>query len=51
LFDFDAFAFQKLAKLLNLLFELADKLRVGIFVDNGFADDLFRSVGVSVKRI
>jgi hypothetical protein len=50
LFNFDAFVLQKLAKFLNLLLELSDDFGVGIFVDDGFADDCLGSVGVSEKN-
>lgn len=45
---FDALGLEQLAKLLNLLFEFADKLRVGVLVDDGLAYNLFGTVGISV---
>lgn len=47
----DALLFQKLPKLLYFLFEFAYEFRVGVLVDDSFADDLLRSVCVSVIRV
>lgn len=40
--------FQQFSQFLNLFFEFSDKFRVRVFVDDGFANYLFRSVCVSV---
>lgn len=47
LFNFDAFALQKLAKFLNLFFEFTDELSVGVFIDDGLAHNLLGPVGIS----
>jgi hypothetical protein len=48
-FDLDAFVLQQFPELLNLLLEFSDELRVGILIDDGFADNLLGSVGVSAR--
>lgn len=47
LFNFDAFVLQQLAKLLNLFLKLTDEFSVGILIDDGFANNLLGSVGIS----
>ena len=42
-FHLDAFRFQQTSQSANFILQLADKLSVRIFVDNGFADNLLGS--------
>lgn len=49
LLNLDSFVLKQLAKLLNLFLELSDEFRVGIFVNNSFADNRLGSVSVSVN--
>lgn len=51
LFDVDAFDPQEFSEARDLFFELADQFGVGVFVDNGFADDLFGSISVPFIEI
>lgn len=49
--DFNALLLQKLAQFLYLFLEFPNKFGVGVLVDNGLADNLFRTIGVSAEAI
>uniref|UniRef100_A0A2M3ZWK0 Putative secreted peptide n=1 Tax=Anopheles braziliensis TaxID=58242 RepID=A0A2M3ZWK0_9DIPT len=44
---FDAFRFEQLSQLLYLFLELTNKLSVGVLVNDGLADDLLSTIGIS----
>lgn len=45
--NFDSLGLEKFAQFLNLLFELSNELRVGVFIDNSFAYNGFGTIGIS----
>ena len=49
--NFDAFGLEQLAQFLDLLLEFANEFRVGVLINDGFANDLLGSVGVPGGRL